>query len=491
MTDVRLSDDRSIINRADILIVPVHASSDSVELASLAQFKGTVWETRVLPLLRRDRLFAGEAGQVSALVLASEPENGPALLAIGAGARDEIDANSIRTIAFAAARASRGRGHCVFMLDGLGGDSAAVIRAATEGVLLGRYDYAGAGEEMSVTLLASHGAEGKERVERAFAIGLAAARNANWVRRLVETPGGNLSPAVFAEIIADRARGLGIAVEIWDKAAMAAKGFGGTAAVGSGSNNAPVVVQLKTRTGKTRLGLAGKGITFDSGGINLKRNPEEIVWMKADMAAAAAVAGAVFAAVELGADPDVTVILPMAENMPSGHALRPGDVISHPGGRRTEVTDTDCEGRLILADAVAYLAGSGVGEIIDVGTLTDGGGVGPLLWGCWATSDSLAAALTSAGETAGEPGWRLPLRPEYARVLASKVADIANASFTQPDSGQIAATYLRSFAGTVPWVHIDNGSSAYLEHDLSPWPSGATGSPLRALLQLLLDRAQA
>ena len=211
--------------------------------------------------------------------------------------------------------------------------------------------------------------------------------------------------------------------------------------------------------------------------------------MKADMAAAAAVAGAVFAAVELGADPDVTVVLPMAENMPGGHALRPGDVVSHPGGRKTEVVDTDCEGRLVLADAVAHLARSGVKEIIDVGTLTDGGGVGPLLWGCWSTSTSLAAALCDAGEFAGEPGWRLPLRAEYERLIESKVADIANAPLSVPDSGQLAATYLRTFAGDVPWAHIDNGSSAYLDQGFEPWPVGATGSPVRALLQLLLNRA--
>jgi leucyl aminopeptidase len=173
----------------------------------------------------------------------------------------------------------------------------------------------------------------------------------------------------------------------------------------------------------------------------------------------------------------VTALLPLAENMPGGHALRPGDVVRHPDGRRTEVVDTDCEGRLVLADAVAYLARGGVGEIIDVGTLTDGGGVGPLLWGCWSTSPSLAQELGGAGEIADE------------RLIESSVADIANAPLSVPDSGQLAATYLRTFAGNTPWLHLDNGSSAYLDQGFAPWPVGATGSPVRALLQLLLSRA--
>jgi leucyl aminopeptidase len=200
------------------------------------------------------------------------------------------------------------------------------------------------------------------------------------------------------------------------------------------------------------------------------------------------VAGAIFAAVELGARPDVIAILPMAENMPGSRAQRPGDVVTHPGGQRTEVIDTDSEGRLVLADAIAYLVQRGVAGIVDVGTLTDGGGVGPLHWGCWGTGETLAGELLAAGVIAGEPGWRLPLHTDYLQFLESRTADVANAPRTTPDSGLMAATYLRTFAGEVPWAHIDNGGSAYLESDFAGWTAGATGSPMRALLQFLLDR---
>lgn len=473
MTDARLSDDRTIAGRADLLIVPAFTKKGGgAEPASSWPYD----DDRIARLLAKDKAFTGEAGQVSALLIS---ENLPATLAVGLGQRDKFDADTLRRAAMAAAQASGGRGAVVFALD-ISDDMA--VRAVTEGFLLGRYDYA-KNDDASLTVLA------RSPDERAFAIGRAAASRANWVRRLVETPPNALPPRAFADILVAEAAKLGIAAEIWDDAALSARGFGALQAVGSGSKNAPLAVRLENGSGAKRLGLAGKGMTFDSGGINLKRKLTEIAWMKADMAAAAAVAGAIFAAAELGADPEILAILPIAENMPSGSAVRPGDVVAHPDGRRTEITDTDCEGRLILADAIAFLAKSNVEAIIDVGTLTDGGGVGTALWGCWTNEASLAKTMTEAGNLAGEPGWHLPLRAEYERLLASKVADIANYSLDAGDSGQLAATYLRSFAGPKPWLHIDIGGCAYLEQASAPWPQGATGAPLRALLQLLLDRS--
>jgi leucyl aminopeptidase len=207
--------------------------------------------------------------------------------------------------------------------------------------------------------------------------------------------------------------------------------------------------------------------------------------MKSDMAAAASVAAAVIAAAALGRTAPVVAILPVAENMPGGSALRPGDVVSHPGGRTTEVLDTDCEGRLVLADALGWLAQQRPQHIVDVGTLTDSGAVGTAFWGCWATSDEVGTALVNAGSRVFDPGWALPLHPTYVALLPSRVADIANASPDAPDSGQLAATYLRTFVGDVPWVHVDNGSSAWLERDSYPWPAGPTGTPVRALVEFL------
>lgn len=483
MTTLRIGSELSVLAKADILVMPAFVGASGFDVADTALAGKAAHGGQIARhVLRFDPSFEGKVGQLSPLLVPASDQ--PAVLVVGLGAREAFTANTLREALMPAAHFLRERGKGVVALDGLGGEPASIVRAAAEACLIGGHARMNK-SEVVIELLVSDSAG----LQRAFEIGVAAGRAANWVRDLVETPGGDLVPARFAQIVAERARQLGVGVEIWDEAELARQGFGATQAVGRGSANKPCVVCLYPRRQEARLGLVGKGITFDSGGINLKRNAEEIAWMKADMAAAAAVAGAVFAAVELGADPDVTVVLPMAENMPGGHALRPGDVVSHPDGRKTEVVDTDCEGRLVLADAVAHLARNGVREIIDVGTLTDGGGVGPLLWGCWSTSTSLADALLDAGEVAGEPGWRLPLRTEYERLIESKVADIANAPLSVPDSGQLAATYLRTFAGSIAWAHVDNGSSAYLDQGFEPWPVGATGSPVRALLQLLLNRA--
>lgn len=482
MTILRLGSEPSVLATADVLVMPAFAGTRGFEVAD-AELAGKAAYGGQLAhhMLRRDPTFHGKVGQLSALLVPALNE--PAVLLVGVGAREAFAANTLREALMPAAHFLRKRGRGVIALNGLGADPASIVRAAAEACLIGahlRMDKA----EVAFELLIIDAAD----FDRAFEIGVVAGNAVNWVRDLVETPGSDLMPARFAQIVAERARQLDVVAEIWDEVEIAKRRFGATQAVGRGSANKPCVVCLYPDRQRAGLGLVGKGITFDSGGINLKRNAQEIAWMKADMAAAAAVAAAVFAAAELGIDPDVTVVLPMAENMPGGHALRPGDVVSHPDGRRTEVVDTDSEGRLVLADAIAHLVKNGVGEIVDVGTLTDGGGVGPLLWGCWSTSTSLAQALCDAGELAGEPGWRLPLRAEYERLLESKVADIANAPMSVPDSGQLAAAYLRTFAGNTAWAHIDNGSSAYLDQGFEPWPVGATGSPVRALLQLLLNR---
>ncbi|MEH3143286.1 MAG: leucyl aminopeptidase [Mycobacterium kyogaense] len=314
------------------------------------------------------------------------------------------------------------------------------------------------------------------------------ARATGWVRQLVETPPNSLSPLTFAAAVADFAEAVAsgsVVVERWDADVLRDRGFGATLAVGEASARPPLAVVLRIDGEGPAIGLAGKGITFDSGGVNLKRDGAELWWMKSDMAGAAAVAAAVIAAAALGRTAPVVAVLPVAENMPGGAALRPGDVVRHPGGQSTEVLDTDCEGRLVLADALSWLVGQDLSGLVDVGTLTDSGGVGPAYWGCWTNAAALAGELTDAGRRAFDPGWQLPLHPTYRSMLPSRVADIANASPDQPDSGQLAATYLSSFVGDTPWVHIDNGSAAWLERDAHPWPAGATGTPVRALVEYL------
>ncbi|WP_448955481.1 leucyl aminopeptidase family protein [Labrys neptuniae] len=485
MTRLRLSDKPEAGEGARLLAVPVFAGENGV-VEALASDLPALLPPAALAALRRDRSFSGKLGELA--LLPASHGTGADLLAIGLGPAGHFGLDALRV----AAQLAAVRGALCTSLTRLGEDRAGAVRAVAEGIGLGHYRAPGAPgpEEGEDLLLLRAGESADPALERALVIGEVAARTANWVRHLVDLPPNQLTPERFAGLVAEKANELGLGVEVWDGEAIEARGFGATAAVGAGSARTPRVAVLRgpVRSDRKPLGLAGKGITFDAGGLNLKRNASEIVQMKNDMAGAAAVAGAVFAAVELGIMPDVVAVLPMAENLPGGAALRPGDVVGHPNGMRSEVVDTDCEGRLVLADAIAFLTAAGVDGIVDVGTLTDGGGVGPLLWGCWANDDRLAASVLAAGQRAGEPGWRLPLRAEYRGALDSRVADIANTALSQPDIGLTAATYLSAFAAATPWVHIDNGSSATIEHPIGPWSVGPTASPMRALLQLLLER---
>jgi leucyl aminopeptidase len=359
------------------------------------------------------------------------------------------------------------------------------IGALCEGIALGTFKPAKRSDQ-TLRLILSKDVD-QSAHQQAAQNGLIIAHWTNWARDLVERPAADLRPEALAKEIAERAAELNIGAEIWHEPRMKAEGFGATLAVGRGADAAPRVVILQFGSGNRPVGLAGKGVTFDTGGLNLKRDLQEIGYMKSDMAGAVAVAGALFAAVALKKAPDVLAVLPMAENMPSGRAMRPGDRIYHPDNSTTEVMDTDSEGRLLLADALSWLKRHNVRALIDVGTLSDGGGVGPEFWGLWSNEESLAAKLTRAGDSAGDPGWYLPLRKERDTLLRSRIADRSNVAAGETDSGQIAACYLSQFVSHTEWAHIDNGSTAWLLRDVGPWPEGATGAPLRALTQFLCN----
>jgi len=440
--------------------------------------------------------FRGEASDPP-IVIPPTAGRRPTIVIVGLGPRESVGAAQIRHAAQRAADLVRGHRRVVVTLAQVGDDRRAAVRAAAEGFLLGCYSPSTRSTRAShesapesVDLLVDPGDERRAHLTTALKRGQVTADQANWARELVDTPAGHLTPARLAERIRTAARGSGVRCQVWSASTIEERGFGALLAVGRGSRQRPQVVELTYgRSAGRGLGLVGKGVTFDSGGLNLKRDASEIAWMKSDMAGAIACAGAVIGAGRLGLATPVRAILPLVENMPGGDAVRPGDVVTHPNGATTEITDTDCEGRLILADALAFLAATPVSGIIDVATLTDAAGFGPALWAGAASDDALMAETLAAADEAGEPGWRMPLVADYADLLRSPVADQVNAAGGTPDTSVLAATYLRAFAGEVPWVHIDNGSTAYLERPWAAWPVGATGSPLRALVRLLENRA--
>ena len=321
-----------------------------------------------------------------------------------------------------------------------------------------------------------------------------------WVRMLSERPANLLGPEELGAEVARlvREQGRGVEMELWSAEEAVTRGFGAVGAVGGGSARPPFVAKLRwagavagdaPASGATAaapmLGVVGKGITFDTGGLNVKRDSGELAWMKSDMAAAATVAAAlVLASRTSEAGAPVEVILPLCDNAVSGASVRPGDVITHPDGRTTEVVDTDCEGRLVIADGLAWLRAQGAAALIDLGTLTDGG-AGLRRAGLWSNDAEFAEQLQRLGDEAVDPLWAIPLPYGEDEVLESRVADAKNAPMDRPDVGRHAATFLAEFVGEVPWGHLDIGGVAYLESPIAGWPEGPTGAMTFAVAEAM------
>ncbi|HEY3001590.1 MAG TPA: M17 family metallopeptidase, partial [Kribbellaceae bacterium] len=311
---------------------------------------------------------------------------------------------------------------------------------------------------------------------------------AGWLaRELASTPSNEKDPSWLADRAVEVAKTGNLEVTVWDERKLAAEGFGGIVAVGGGSTRPPRLIRLDY----TPAGVAddtpyvvvvGKGITFDTGGLSLKPR-ESMVSMKRDMTGGGSVIAAMSVLSELGAQIRVTGLVCAAENMPSGTAYRPDDVVRHYGGRTTEVKNTDAEGRMVLADGLAYAATELKPDaIVDVATLTGAIKVslGSMLYGgMYATDDALADNLAEAGELSGERLWRMPLPEEYAELISTPVADAVN-SGSGPGS-ITAALFLKPFAGDVPWAHLDLSSIAESLADEYEYTLGATGAGARLL----------
>ncbi|MBL7492711.1 M17 family metallopeptidase [Frankia sp. AgW1.1] len=335
-------------------------------------------------------------------------------------------------------------------------------------------------------------AEATEAVRRASVL----ARAVLTARDLINTPSLVKSPEWLARRATAAARAAGLDATLLDAKELAAGGFGGLTHVGGGSSRPPYLVELRYQGPPAEDGpaarhrvLVGKGITFDSGGLSLKP-PGSMTSMKTDMSGAAAVLATMVALPELGAPGKVTGLLCIAENMIGGAAIRPGDVISCWGGTTVEVLNTDAEGRLVLADGLAYAAGAlGAEVLVDLATLTGAVSIalGRRTAGLFASDDALAGELTAAAERAGERVWRLPLVEEYRPALESTVADLANmGSALNVGGGSIAAAlFLREFTAGLPWAHLDIAGTARSDADDAEITRGGTGWGVRTLLRWL------
>lgn len=363
------------------------------------------------------------------------------------------------------------------------------VQAAAEGLMLGDFSYdalraeetrAGRPAPSQALIWSEEAAPG---AEAAASTGRTIADAQNFARDLVSRPGNVVTPirlAEEAEALGER----GIAVEAWSAEKLREEGFGALLAVSKGSEEPPRFIILEHHgEGGSPIVLVGKGITFDSGGISLKpsKGMEE---MKYDMAGAAAVLGAIRALADLGAPRRVIALIPTAENLPSGNAVKPGDVIRGVSGRSIEIVNTDAEGRLVLSDALSYATRLGPSAIVDVATLTGGCVValGRHAAGLMSNDDELARALEEASGRSGERVWRLPLWPEYRKQLDSDIADIKNSGGREA-SPITAGYFLKEFVENVPWAHLDIAGTAWADEARAHQPKGATGAGVRLLVE--------
>jgi leucyl aminopeptidase len=485
---------------ADLLVLPAyrgpHAGPGVREL-------GKALDVDVVSLLEENG-FRGMLGEAYTLPTlgAAAPRN---VLVVGLGPKEEATPDRVRRAAGkVAALAARHRRVASTLPAAARGSWQESIQAFVEGLLLGAYRFdrykvrpveedgqdgrRPRWEQVSVLIPPRWDARGaREAVRRGEIFAEAQA----WARDLVNTPALDATPDFLARQAKKMAREVGLDCKIWAKGDLEKGGFGGILGVGRGSENQPRLIELRYAGGGRGkpVALTGKGITFDSGGLSIK-DAHQMEWMKADMAGAATMLGAMRAIGRLKPKVNVIAAIPSAENLPGGSAIRPGDVLHHRGGKTSEVLNTDAEGRLVLADALAYLVEQGPRSIVDAATLTGACmiALGEEIWGVMGNDRALIRDLITCGEDAGEPGWELPLWRPYRKQIESTVADVKNIG-NRYGGAITAALFLREFVGDLPWAHMDIAGTAFAEKAGDYWPKGATGNPVRTVIRFVESQA--
>jgi leucyl aminopeptidase len=488
----------------DAVVVGVYALDDDADgsllLASGAESVAAAFDGRFIETL--GRLGAtGATGEV-VKVATLGTVTAPVVAAVGLGPEPSGAApapETLRRATAAAVRSLAGSASVAVSLP-VDEDTPTAVRAVAEGALLGTYRFAGyksrprPARRTPVPDVAVHVPDAADEaatteVARALVVAGAVARARDWVN----TAPNDLRPPGFADQVAEAGRAAGLEVEVLDEEALAAGGYGGILAVGLGSAAPPRLVKLaytpESAATDKRVALVGKGITFDTGGVSIK--PAQGMWeMKSDMAGAAAVASTMIAIAALKPAVAVTAYVPMAENMPSGTAYRPGDVVTMFGGTRVEVLNTDAEGRMILGDAIARACADGCDYLLETSTLTGGQviALGKRVAGIMGTP-ALTERVRDAGDAVGEPAWPMPLPDDVRTGMDSDVADISQVNAGMDRAGHMlqGGVFLREFvADGVSWAHIDIAGPGYHAGEPTGYlAKGGTGVPVRTLLEMV------
>lgn len=469
---------------AEVLVVGVFSGEDAPVLPESLAGVDAAFGGRLAEQLA----VLGNTGAASSLTRLPAPDGLAAKLvyAVGLGDAEDLDDETLRRAAGTAVRAAFGK------------DSAAIVfegdpEATAVGAALGAYKFEGYKTESN-----GDAAPAEVRVygasEAAVAKATVLAESVALVKDWADTPANLLRPPTFAIEIEQAATAAGIEVEILSAEALSAGGYGGVLAVGGGSNAEPRLVRLSYRPeGATKhVAFVGKGITFDSGGINIK--PGAGMWdMKGDMAGAAAVVGATVAAAKLGLGVNVTCTVALAENMLSGSSFRPSDVITIRNGMTVEILNTDAEGRLVLADAISRAIEDEPDALYDVATLTGGQliALGRRTMGLMGT-DTETERLRRIGETTGEHGWPMPFPEDIVKLMESSIADVSQCGTGLKRDGHMiqGGVFLSKFVPEeLPWAHLDIAGPADSDSGFGYIAKGATGVPVRTLVALLEEFA--
>jgi leucyl aminopeptidase len=451
--------------------LPKHLHAWIAELESSGEFKGKPNEVVVIP----------------------QPEGFAAkrLILVGTGKPEKFGGVEARKAAGVALRAAKGRSLKSLAIVAPAGHVQATVEGAIAGdwepdVHKSKKDDAKAIE--TLTVLAP---EGDPSLEVAFERGRAIGEGQNLARSLANEPGNLLTPVVLAERAKEMAAAEGLECDVVDESRLRELGFGSLLGVAQGSAEPPALIVLRYRpaTGTVpavHLGLVGKGVTFDTGGISIKPS-EGMEKMKYDMSGGAAVIGAMQAIARLKPALTVTAFIPAVENMPGSRAQRPGDIVKSLAGKTVEVLNTDAEGRLILIDAITYAKQQGCSHLVDAATLTGAIGValGQIYCGAFSNDQMFLDRVLAAGRSQGEKMWPMPMDDEYKEMLKSPFADMPNISGGRLGGSITAAKFLEEWTEGTPWVHLDIANVAWID-DGKPWMSkGPSGFGVRSFVELV------
>jgi leucyl aminopeptidase len=445
------------------------------------------WSSGVIAELYSRGEFSGKALETAVLHRPGGLKAGRLFL-VGGGKREAYSAMVARNAASVAVRQLKPKGAKSIAIAVPQGFS--IAQALTEGALLADFDVGelktsneGKGQLETLTIVSS--ADASAEVER----GRIVAEGQNFARSLGNAPPNLLTPPVLVERARQMAAQAGLEIEVLDRDRMAKMGMGGLLGVAQGSAEPPALIILRyapPEAAGDHLGLVGKAVTFDTGGVSIKPSADMDL-MKYDMAGGAAVLGAMQAIAALKPSRPVTALVPTVENMVGGKAQRPGDVVTTLSGKTVEVLNTDAEGRMILADALTYGQQIGCSRLVDAATLTGAivVALGHERAGLFSNNEALQREVLAAAESVGEKFWPMPLDEEYKELLKSPIADFPNIG-SRWGGAITAAMFLKQFADPTPWAHLDIAGTAWLEQDKPEMPKGPTGMAARTFIELAM-----